>query len=131
MSTVESAYAIAAIVTVLMMGIVGVSAVSAQVRCVDAAREVARLAAAGDATAREVGGRVAPAGASISVNDSSAEFIEVIVETRVALLPGVDIRAYALAAREPDTAAREPDTAVREPGTAESSGDDAGSSAGR
>ncbi|GAB17696.1 hypothetical protein GOEFS_036_01350 [Gordonia effusa NBRC 100432] len=102
MSTVESAYAIAAIVAVLILGIVGVSTVSAQVRCVDAAREVARLIAAGDATARDTGARVAPTGATISVNDSSPEYVEVTVETTVALLPGLDIRARAVAAREPD-----------------------------
>lgn len=101
MSTVESAYAIAAIVAVLLLGIVAVSAVSAQVRCVDAARETARLTAAGDANAKTVGARVAPAGASIAVV-STGELIEVTVTTRLAMLPGVDIRASAVAAREPD-----------------------------
>lgn len=104
MSTVESAYAIAAIVVVLCMGIVGVSAVLAQVRCVDAAREVARLTAAGDPTARAVGARVAPTSATISVT-SSDDVVEVTVSTRVAMLPGVAISARAVAAREPDDVA--------------------------
>ncbi|WP_312870636.1 TadE family type IV pilus minor pilin [Gordonia asplenii] len=101
MSTVEAAYGIAAIIVVLVLGIVAVSAVSAQVRCVDAARETARLTAAGDANAKTVGTRVAPSGASITV-DAAGDFIEVTVATRVALLPGVDIWARAVAAREPD-----------------------------
>lgn len=104
MSTVESAYAIAAIMAVLCLGIVGVSAVSAQVRCVDAAREVARLSAAGDPAARTVGARVAPASATIAVT-SSDDIVEVTVSSRVAMLPGLVVSARAVAAREPDAAA--------------------------
>jgi Flp pilus assembly protein TadG len=47
-STVEAAIAIAALVVVLVLCLAGVSAVLMQVRCVDAAREAARLAARGD-----------------------------------------------------------------------------------
>ncbi|WP_263993341.1 TadE family type IV pilus minor pilin, partial [Mycolicibacterium fallax] len=41
--TVEAALAIAALVTVLVLAVAGLGALSAQVRCVDAAREAARL----------------------------------------------------------------------------------------
>ncbi|MDM4141072.1 TadE family type IV pilus minor pilin, partial [Mycobacterium sp. FLAC0960] len=47
-STVEAALGIAALVVVLVLCLAGVTAVSMQVRCVDAAREAARLAARGD-----------------------------------------------------------------------------------
>src|ERR1700755_565651 len=46
--TVEAAFAIAALVAVLMLCVSGLTAVSMQVRCVDAAREAGRLAARGD-----------------------------------------------------------------------------------
>ena len=45
--TVEAAFAIAALVVVLVLCVSGLTAVSMQVRCVDAAREAARLAARG------------------------------------------------------------------------------------
>ncbi|MDO3640326.1 TadE family type IV pilus minor pilin, partial [Mycolicibacterium arseniciresistens] len=44
----EAAFAVAAVVTVLVLCAAGVSAVAMQVRCLDAAREAARLAARGD-----------------------------------------------------------------------------------
>ncbi|EFD56183.1 conserved hypothetical protein [Mycobacterium tuberculosis T92] len=44
----EAALAIATLVLVLVLCLAGVTAVSMQVRCIDAAREAARLAARGD-----------------------------------------------------------------------------------
>ncbi|MGH3563546.1 MAG: TadE family type IV pilus minor pilin, partial [Mycobacterium sp.] len=44
----EAALGLAALVAVLVLCLAGVTAVSMQVRCVDAAREAARLAARGD-----------------------------------------------------------------------------------
>ncbi|WP_275450211.1 TadE family type IV pilus minor pilin, partial [Mycobacterium avium] len=61
-STVEAALGIASLVVVLVACLAGVTAVAMQVRCVDAAREAARLAARGDersATAA-AGGRRPP-----------------------------------------------------------------------
>ena len=46
--TVEAAFAIAALVAVLVLCLAGLTAVAMQVRCIDAAREAARLAARGD-----------------------------------------------------------------------------------
>ena len=55
--------AIAALVVVLVLCLAGVTAVSMQVRCVDAAREAARLAARGDErNAVEAARRIAPGG---------------------------------------------------------------------
>ena len=47
-ATVEAAFAIAALVVVLVLCAGGLTALSMQVRCIDAAREAARLAARGD-----------------------------------------------------------------------------------
>lgn len=80
-----------------------------QVRVIDAAREVARAAARDESRARAValGRRVAPDGASITVRDDGGE---VVVRVRApvhgpqgmfAFLPGVDVDAVAVAAREP------------------------------
>ena len=68
-STVEAALGIAALVVVLVLCLAGVTAVSMQVRCVDAAREAARLAARGDErSAVEAARRIAPGGALVQVH---------------------------------------------------------------
>ncbi|MGV9837057.1 TadE family type IV pilus minor pilin [Nocardia niigatensis] len=100
MATVETAIALAALVAVLVLGVGALLAVSAQVRCVDAAREAARLAARGDpdtgvATAR----RVAPPGARVVVR-SEGDLVVAEVSARSTLLP-VSLHAAAVAAREP------------------------------
>ena len=101
MVSVEAAFAIAAIVSVLILGIGAVLGVSAHVRCVDAARETARVAAQGDsARAMTVGRSVAPGGADISIR-SDADRVVVTVHAELALLPGVDLGATAVAAMEP------------------------------
>ncbi len=86
---------------VLVLCLAGVSAVSMQVRCIDAAREAARLAARGDersAVAAAV--RLAPAGARIDLH-RDGEFLVATVATRSKFLPDMDITAKAVAAAEP------------------------------
>lgn len=57
----EAALAIATLVLVLVLCLAGVTAVSMQVRCIDAAREAARLAARGDVrSATDVARSIAP-----------------------------------------------------------------------
>ena len=56
-TTVEAAFGVATLVAVLMLCLAGITAVAQQVRCIDAAREAARLAARGD---ERVGGRRRP-----------------------------------------------------------------------
>jgi hypothetical protein len=88
-------------VVVLVLCLAGVSAVSMQVRCIDAAREAARLAARGDersAVAAAV--RLAPAGARIDLH-RDGEFLVATVATRSKFLPDMDITAKAVAAAEP------------------------------
>lgn len=72
-----------------------------QVRCVDAAREAARLAARGDDTAA---GRavdtVAPDGALLQLRRDGG-YVVATVSSRTSLLPGISINATAVAAAEP------------------------------
>lgn len=100
-STVEAAFALAALVSVLVLCLAGISAVSAQVRCIDAAREAARLAARGDTpAATAVVRRIAPAGAAVRLR-SEGDLVVATVTARSALLPGLAISAEAVSAAEP------------------------------
>lgn len=97
----EAALGIASLVVALVLCLAGVTAVSMQVRCVDAAREAARLAARGDQrSAVAIARRLAPAGARVDLRRDG----ELLVATVVAhskLLPTIDIAANAVAAAEP------------------------------
>ncbi|WP_414684853.1 TadE family type IV pilus minor pilin [Mycobacterium sp.] len=78
----------------------GLTAVSMQVRCVDAAREAARLAARGDdALAAEVARNTAPDGAAVQLR-RNGDLVVASVTARSALLPGVTVAAEAVAAVE-------------------------------
>ncbi|MBI2700465.1 MULTISPECIES: TadE family type IV pilus minor pilin [Mycobacterium] len=93
--------AIAALVAVLVVCLAGVTAVSMQVRCVDAAREAARLAARGDqANAIEAARRIAPPGARVQVQHDGGYLVATVV-ARSNLLPALDIAARAVSAEEP------------------------------
>jgi hypothetical protein len=101
--TVEAAVALVAFVVFLNMALIGLAAGVEQVRCVDAAREAARLAARGEpALAEEAAARIAPAGAEITI-DTQGEHVQVTVEVNPVngLLPIIDLRAEAFAVREP------------------------------
>lgn len=103
MATVEAAIAIAAIVVVLVLCLGAVLAASMQIRCVDAAREAARLSARGDGdNAVASAQRVAPAGASIGIG-GEGDLVIATVSARVPLLPLFEISARAAAVREPET----------------------------
>ena len=74
---------------------------SMQVRCVDAAREAARLAARGDdGSAAIAAQRIAPDGAAVQLR-RDGELVVATVTARSPLLPGVTIAADAVAAVEP------------------------------
>lgn len=83
-----------------MLCVAGIGAVATQVRCVDAAREAARLAARGDASAVHVAQRVAPSGADIRIR-RDGEFIIATVTVAATGLPGVHLNAEAVAVSEP------------------------------
>jgi type II secretory pathway component PulL len=89
------------LVFVLVLCLAGLSAVSMQVRCVDAAREAARLAARGDErSAVDVARRVAPGGAQVQLR-RDGETIVATVTVRSRLLPAVAIAATGISAAEP------------------------------
>lgn len=100
MATVEAAYAIAALVVAVLLAVGAIGGVTAQIRCTDAAREAARLTAAGDDSAGEVAKRMAGEGAVVTVS-VQGERVVARVRTSVALLPGLVVSAQAVAAKEP------------------------------
>ncbi|MFZ2511728.1 MAG: TadE family type IV pilus minor pilin [Gordonia sp. (in: high G+C Gram-positive bacteria)] len=104
MVTVEAAYALAALAAFVVLGVGAIGGVVAQLRCADAAREVARLAAVGDTQAAAVGARVAPSGARIEVRTQGDQVVATVV-AKIPLLPLLDISARSVAAVEPNAAA--------------------------
>lgn len=93
----EAALAIASLITVALFCLAGATALSMQVRCIDAAREVARLAARGHGAAT---GGLAPPGAAVELR-SSGGYVVARVTDRAPILPGVVISGEAVAALEP------------------------------
>jgi hypothetical protein len=81
---------------VLCLG--GLTAVSAQVRCIDAAREAARLAARGDDASSAVRS-IAPTGAALQIRVDGG-LVVAKVTSGAALLPGIAISAEAVSAVE-------------------------------
>ena len=121
--TVEAALALGSLVVVLAMVLAAVSAVAAQLRCVDAAREAARLTARGEQhRAEELARRIAPRSAVVAVTVRGDEVTARVSANPVAgLLPGIEVAAEAAAVMEPGTAVTEPVVtepvaAVMEPG---------------
>jgi Flp pilus assembly protein TadG len=105
-ATAELAVALPALVFVVLLAVSAVAVMTAQLRCVDAAREAARSAARGETTAvvRDTARRVAPAGAGVTVT-STEDRVSVMVSTRIRLLsgrgPSVTVEARAVATVEP------------------------------
>lgn len=98
--TVESAIAITTLIAVVALCLGALLAASAQVRCVDAAREAARLAARGDSQHAEAAARrVAPPGADITLSPDGTVVVARVTAT-VPLLPGLHLHAEAVAALE-------------------------------
>lgn len=83
-----------------MLCVAAIGAVAGQIRCVDAAREAARLAARGDPSAVRVSQRIAPPGADIRVR-RDGDFIIATVTADTAGLLGLTLGAEAVAAAEP------------------------------
>ncbi len=100
--TVEAALAVASLVTVLVLCLGAVLGIAYQVRCHDAAREAARLAARGDqARAVDVATRVAPPDARVAVREEG-DLIVAVVTAESPLLPLLTLTAEAVAVREPE-----------------------------
>ncbi len=83
----------------LLLCAAGLTAVTMQVRCVDAARELARLAARGE-SAQLWPSTAVPAGAAVDIRRQGG-YVTARVAGRSALLPGIVIAGEATAAAEP------------------------------
>ncbi|MFF7940346.1 TadE family type IV pilus minor pilin [Nocardia gamkensis] len=102
--TVEAALALTALMAAVVLCLGALLAASTQVRCVDAAREAARLAARGDhANARPAAERIAPPSADIALRIEGTRAIAV-VSAGTPLLPLLTLRAEAVATLEPGVA---------------------------
>jgi len=105
--TAEMATALPVLVVLLAVALSAVGAVTAQLRCVDAAREGARAAARGESIARvtSLAGQAAPPGAKVEVRAAGAGLVAVSVTSRVPLLghllAPVTVRGRAVALKEP------------------------------
>jgi hypothetical protein len=115
--TAEAAVVLPVLVVLLVAALSAIAAVTAQMRCVDAARESARAAARGDPGAVTLGRRIGPSGAHVTVtresesnsgSDSDTGTIRSVVVARLRPLgpwfPAVTVRATAVAAAEPGRA---------------------------
>jgi hypothetical protein len=100
--TIEAAVALSVLVVLLALCLSGIGCAIAQIRCVDAAREAARLAARGDQDrATAAVGSIAPAGAALSVSvDGNTVTATVSASGVGGLLPGIRVSATAVAASE-------------------------------
>lgn len=84
---------------VLLLCVGGLTAVSTQIRCVDAAREAARLAARGQ-DGSDAARAIAPDGAVVQVR-REGQLLVATVSASPVLLPGITVEARAAAAAEP------------------------------
>jgi hypothetical protein len=95
-----------ALMLLLFAALTAVGAVRTELECVDAAREAVWAAARGD-SGEEVGGRVAPAGAIVTIRvDGDTIHATVVAHVHIlgAHLPGFAVRASATGIREPGSA---------------------------
>jgi len=98
---VEAAIALTAVVIVLALCLGAVLAASIDLRCIDAAREAARLTARGDEVkAAAVARKLLPSGAQIAARNDG-DYVVVTVTAAEPLFPLLSIRAEAVAAMEP------------------------------
>lgn len=101
--TVEAAIALGAFVTVLALALGAISAAIDQLRCIDAAREAARLVSRGEPDrARVVAGEIAPTSANVGIT-VRGDTIQVDVRAVPVngLLPGLELHGAAYAIAEP------------------------------
>ena len=83
------------------MCVAGLTAISMQVRCIDAAREAARLAARGDdGDASQAHESIAPYGAKLDIRRDGGLVVATVTAHSI-LLPGITIRADTVSAIEP------------------------------
>jgi hypothetical protein len=105
--TAEAAVALPALVLVIAAAISAITVVTAQLRCLDAAREAARAAARSEpaAVVRELASQAAPRGGTADVA-SDGDRVTVTVRAKVhllgGLLPDITVSGRAVGLHEPD-----------------------------
>lgn len=107
--TAETAVLLPVLLIVLAAAIGVLACVAAQLRCVDAARSAARVAARGDTAdlVRTTGERLAPPGSTVTLRQAGEGLVEVVVKAQVRpfggaldALPAVSVSGRAVAAVE-------------------------------
>ena len=107
--TAETAIALPVLVVLLLAGLWAVGVVMANIRCVDAARDVARAVARGEPAgeAQRIGEQAAPPGATVRISRAGSD-VRVVVSAAVDLdwallkgLPSVDVEGHATVQAEP------------------------------
>ncbi|MGI5126938.1 TadE family type IV pilus minor pilin [Pseudonocardia sp. CA-107938] len=102
--TVEAALALCALTVFLTMAVGAVAAAGAAVRCTDAARELVRLAARGEAErGRAVAAALAPAGAAVQL-DQTGELLTGSVSVRLVPPFPITLSGRSVGAIEPTVA---------------------------
>lgn len=107
MATAEMAVALPVLMLLVLTAVYAVQVMGMRVRCLDAAREVARAAARGDPRAAEIGREVLP-GSSVSIRRSNRDLTAVVSIRLHPLgrdLPTVTVREQVTAATEPNATA--------------------------
>jgi hypothetical protein len=100
--TVEAALALCSLMVVLALALGAVASVGAQLRCMDAAREAARLVARGQPErARQAAVSIAPAGASVEVVVRGDEVTATVSSRIVGRLSGLAVSGRAVGVLEP------------------------------
>lgn len=101
--TVEAAIVVSALMIVLTLVVGALLAVTDHMRCIDAAREAARLAARGEADrGRTIAAGLAPQGADIAIRrEGDTVSVEVNAEPAAGLIPGLRLHADAHVIAEP------------------------------
>jgi hypothetical protein len=106
MATAEIAVALPALIVLVAAAMTAVSVLTAQLRCVDAAREAARAAARGEtaATVTSLARRTGPTGAHVEVAGGVEIRATVTAVARPAggVLPAFRVSGTAVALREPE-----------------------------
>jgi hypothetical protein len=99
--TVEAALALCSLAVFLALAVGSIAAAGASVRCIDAARELARLAARGEPElGHAVAAQLAPRGARVSVTHEGDLVVAEVSAAALHPLP-LQIRGRAVAALEP------------------------------
>lgn len=99
--TVEAAIALATLLVAVFLCVGAILATITQVRCIDAAREAARLTAQGDGhRGQSIARQVAPRSAEIRVRLDGDQVVAV-VRAHTPFLPVLVLHAEAIAALEP------------------------------